>query len=84
MSNPCDDTTTAEEALTAAIAGPASVEVDGMRVESQSLTELIAAVQYYTAKCAGQGTGTGSRRGLRLNRLIPDGCVQDSGRRGWW
>lgn len=69
---PCEDATAASDALTAAIAGPAEVSSDAGTVKQHSLSDLIKADQYMQAKCS----STGTRRGLRFNRLIPGGTVQ--------
>lgn len=69
----CDDATTTSDALLAAVQGPLKVASDAGSVEQHALSDLIKADQYTRAKCA----STGRRRGLRFNRLTPDGTVQD-------
>src|SRR3954465_11054050 len=65
----CDNADTANDALLAALSGPAEVSVDGMTTKQQSLRDLIEANKYLAAKCAGRGP----RRGLKFSKMIPPG-----------
>lgn len=75
----CTDpaTTAAADALEASLAGGgmggiSSVTVDGNTTTMFPLADLIAADKYLLAKCAANNR----TRGLRFNRLVPDGAVQ--------
>lgn len=73
MADSTDSLTAAAAALSAALAGPAKVTGDAGAVEQYPLVDLIAAHRYLAELALGAaGTRT---RGLRFNRLIPDGTV---------
>ena len=52
-------------------AGPRSVEVDGTKVESQSLKDQIEADKYLAAKAAAKNGGF---FGLRISKIVPPGA----------
>jgi len=68
---PCEDATTADAAILAAMTGPAKVTTDGVTVEQHKLSELIAAANHVASKCS----ASNSRRGIRFTQLVPPGTV---------
>ena len=66
------DTDTTNTALVNALSGPRRVTGDAGSVETHSITDLIKADQYLSAKAAGKLRN----RGLRFNKLIPPGTVE--------
>lgn len=72
----CQSADTANAALLQAISGPQHIQTDAGSVGQYGAADLIKAANYLAATCAAGS----SHRGLRFNRLIPDGTVQDSGR----
>lgn len=66
------DTDASNAALLGALAGPRRVTGDAGSVEQFSAADLIKIDQYLAAKAA----ASTRRRGLRFNRLIPDGAVR--------
>lgn len=65
----CEDATAANDALNAALAGPAMVQSDAGTVEQHRLDRLVDAVKFQEARCA----VTRKTRGLFLTKLIPGG-----------
>lgn len=63
----------AKEALTSALAGPASVKTDAGEVQQQPLQDLIEAHRYISTLDA----TSKARRGLRFTRLLPGGTADN-------
>ena len=55
--------------------GPKRVRTDAGEVEAQDVASMIEADKYLAGKNAATGSGTNTRRGLRLNKLIPPGTI---------
>jgi hypothetical protein len=64
-----------DQTIEDAAKSPKAVAVDGVRVDAQSVDELLKADQYLQAKNA---IKTSPRRGLRFNKLVPPGACSDS------
>jgi antitoxin (DNA-binding transcriptional repressor) of toxin-antitoxin stability system len=84
MSTPAEDSAAMTAAIVATIGSPQSVTTDGVTVSSRPVADLIALDRYLASKAAVQTR----RRGLRFNRMTPDGtvnrrCYRDSDAPYW-
>jgi hypothetical protein len=61
-----------DQSIEDAAKSPKAVAVDGVRVDAQSIDDLIKADQHLAGKDAVKSS---PRRGLRFNKLIPPGTV---------
>ena len=75
-----DDAATALSAVLSNLSGPQSVSGDAGTVTSQSIPAQIQAANYL----AGIAAAGNRNRGLRFNRLIPDGTVHVRWRTPRW
>jgi hypothetical protein len=76
----CDAADAATQALIDSLAGPAYMQTDAGSVHQHNITDLLKAVSFLQGTCAGSSV----RRGLRFNRLLPDGPVHRPGPRRCW
>jgi len=75
-----DDANNALSSVISNLSGPASVSSDAGTVQQHSIPDQIEAANYL----AGIAAANSRRRGLRFNRLVPDGTVHTPWRWPHW
>lgn len=76
----CESADAVTQSLIDSVSGPQYIQTDAGSVHQHNVKDLLAAISYLSGTCAGASV----RRGLRFNRLIPDGPIHAPGRRRHW